>query len=56
MAVAKNRAAVARRMAADALRRGDPNGWFEELYASAALGDAWIPWAEFAPKDRKTHV
>jgi SAM-dependent methyltransferase len=36
-------------MAADALRRGEPNGWFEELYASAHRGQAWVPWADLAP-------
>lgn len=49
VALARNRAAVARRMAAAALERGDPNGWFEELYATADRGEAWVPWAELVP-------
>lgn len=36
-------------MAAAAQARGDPNGWFEELYARAARGEAWVPWARLAP-------
>jgi SAM-dependent methyltransferase len=45
----RNRAATARMMADAAIARGDPNGWFEELYASARQGAAWVPWAELAP-------
>jgi SAM-dependent methyltransferase len=42
----RNRAATARAMADAAIARNDPNGWFEELYASASQGVAWVPWAE----------
>src|SRR3954470_1369137 len=34
--------------AADALARGEPLGWFEELYASASDASA-IPWADLGP-------
>ena len=34
----------ARRLAADALARGDPVGWFERLYAQARVGEALVPW------------
>ncbi|WP_132113279.1 class I SAM-dependent methyltransferase [Actinocrispum wychmicini] len=44
-----NRPAAARRLAAASLGRGDPVGWFEELYAAAGRGEAVVPWAEYIP-------
>jgi len=40
--------AVARDMAARSLAAGDDTGWFEELYAAAAVGEAVVPWADLA--------
>lgn len=34
----------ASRFAAESLERGDPTGWFEELYTAAAAGSAIVPW------------
>src|SRR5690349_8682404 len=42
------RRAGARALAAAALQRGDPTGWFEELYAGAA-GAGEVPWADLVP-------
>jgi SAM-dependent methyltransferase len=39
----------ARRLSAEALRNGDPTGWFERLYADAAQGQAVVPWDRRAP-------
>jgi len=44
--------AVARRLAADSMSRGDVTGWFETLYAAAARGIAEVPWADFKPNPR----
>jgi len=41
--------ATARELAAVHLRRGDPLGWFETLYRSAAGQAAVIPWADLQP-------
>jgi len=38
-----------RRLAADALARGDATGWFEELYRRAGDDLARVPWADLAP-------
>jgi SAM-dependent methyltransferase len=38
-------------MAEAAFRRGDPTGWFEELYAGAAGDESQIPWARRAEAD-----
>ena len=35
---------VSRRIARESLDRDDPTGWFENLYAAAADGDAVVPW------------
>jgi hypothetical protein len=40
--------ATARALAAAALQRGDPTGWFEELYAGAAQAGE-VPWADLVP-------
>jgi SAM-dependent methyltransferase len=39
----------ASRLASESLAARDPTGWFERLYAAAALGDAVVPWARGAP-------
>ena len=39
----------ARRLSGEALREGDPTGWFERLYADAAQGQAIVPWDRRAP-------
>lgn len=39
----------ARAMAIEAVRRGDPTGWFEVLYAEAAGDPARIQWADLMP-------
>jgi SAM-dependent methyltransferase len=39
----------ARRLSGEALRAGDPTGWFERLYAEAAGGQAIVPWDRGAP-------
>jgi len=39
----------ARTLAKLAIERGDPVGWFEQLYAEASRGDAIVPWADLAP-------
>lgn len=40
---------LARSMARRALERGEPLGWFEELYSAARDGAVTVPWAEFHP-------
>jgi SAM-dependent methyltransferase len=40
--------AGARALAAAALQRGDPTGWFEGLYAGAG-GSGDVPWADLVP-------
>jgi SAM-dependent methyltransferase len=37
------------RLSGEAAQDGDPTGWFERLYADAALGQATIPWDRRAP-------
>ena len=39
----------ARELAQQYLKRGDPTGWFEDLYASANGDTGIIPWADLAP-------
>jgi ubiquinone/menaquinone biosynthesis C-methylase UbiE len=39
----------ARALAAEALARGEPTGWFEQLYRESAHGTAVVPWADRAP-------
>jgi SAM-dependent methyltransferase len=46
---AKDRDENARRPSGEATQDGDPTGWFERLYADAALGQAIIPWDRRAP-------
>lgn len=40
--------ALARRLAAESLARGDATGWFEALYRAAAGNVAAVPWADLA--------
>jgi SAM-dependent methyltransferase len=47
--VNSDRDADASRLAAQALTRDDPTGWFERLYAKAATGDAIVPWDREEP-------
>jgi len=44
-----DREADADRLSAAALQSGDPTGWFEQLYAEAAQGQAVIPWDRGGP-------
>lgn len=39
----------ARHFAAEPLAADDPTSWFERLYASAAGGEAVVPWDRGAP-------
>jgi SAM-dependent methyltransferase len=39
----------ARQLAAEYLAKGDPTGWFEQLYREAELGQSVVPWAELQP-------
>lgn len=41
--------AQARALAAAAVAEGEPLRWFEELYDSAARGEAAVPWADLGP-------
>jgi len=41
--------ARAQALAAASLARNDPVGWFEDLYAAAARGDATVPWDDRVP-------
>jgi 2-polyprenyl-3-methyl-5-hydroxy-6-metoxy-1,4-benzoquinol methylase len=44
-----DRGADANRMSAQSYARGDPDGWFETLYAEAAQGRAIVPWDHDTP-------
>ena len=44
-----DRRSAARDLARRALARGEPMGWFEELYAAARDGSVSVPWADLAP-------
>lgn len=39
----------ARQLAAEYLAKGDPTGWFEQLYREAEEGKSIVPWAELQP-------
>jgi SAM-dependent methyltransferase len=39
----------ARELATESLRRGDPLGWFEQLYQEAEQGKCEVPWADLCP-------
>ena len=49
MVPVSDREADADRLSAAALGKGDPIGWFEQLYAEAARGRAVIPWDRGGP-------
>jgi SAM-dependent methyltransferase len=38
-----------RELAAQYAERGDPTGWFEQLYKEGAAGETEIPWADMEP-------
>lgn len=38
-----------KRLAAESLERGDPTGWFENLYSGAAGDTGAVPWAHLEP-------
>ncbi len=42
--------AVTARLAAESFARDDPTGWFEQLYAEAAAGQATVPWDRDEPE------
>ena len=46
--------ALARRLAAESLERGDPTGWFDVLYQKAAGDSDMIPWALLRPHTHLT--
>lgn len=41
--------ARARELAAEYLAKGEPTGWFEQLYREAEKGTARVPWADLTP-------
>jgi ubiquinone/menaquinone biosynthesis C-methylase UbiE len=41
--------ARARELAAEYLAKGDPTGWFEQLYREAETGASVVPWADLQP-------
>ena len=45
----QEREADANRLSAAALKADDPTGWFEQLYAEAAAGQAIVPWDRGEP-------
>ena len=42
----------ARQLAAEFYRKGDPIGWFEQLYQEGEAGKSVIPWANLCPNSR----
>src|SRR3989440_723573 len=40
---------LVQKLASESLRRGDPTGWFEQLYAGAAGNTDVIPWVRLLP-------
>src|SRR5436190_20347535 len=40
---------LVQKLASESLRRGDPTGWFEQLYAQATGNSDVIPWARLLP-------
>jgi 2-polyprenyl-3-methyl-5-hydroxy-6-metoxy-1,4-benzoquinol methylase len=42
----------ARELAAEFNRKGDPIGWFEQLYQEGEAGKSVIPWANLCPNSR----
>lgn len=47
-----DRRSRARELAAEYIRKGDPVGWFEELYQEAERGEATVPWNVLEPNPR----
>src|SRR6266446_6050419 len=41
--------ARARELAAEFNRKGDPTGWFEQLYREGEAGKSTVPWANLYP-------
>ncbi len=39
----------AKELAEEFLAKGDPTGWFEQLYREAAEGTTVVPWADLRP-------
>src|SRR2546430_1332162 len=39
----------ARELAAEFRRKGDPTGWFEQLYQEGEAGKSTVPWANLCP-------
>lgn len=39
----------ARELAAEFNKKGDPTGWFEQLYQEGEAGKSIVPWADFRP-------
>lgn len=39
----------ARQLAAEYVVKGDPTGWFEQIYREAEQGAAEVPWADLCP-------
>jgi len=42
----------ARQLASEFLAKGDPTGWFEQLYREAEEGGSAVPWAELRPNPK----
>ncbi len=42
----------ARRLAAEYLAKGDPTGWFEQLYREGEEGKSVVPWVELRPNSK----
>lgn len=49
-----NERARARELAAEFLAKGDPTGWFEQLYQEAEEGKSSIPWADLQSNSNLT--
>jgi len=47
--------ARARELAAEFNRKGDPTGWFEQLYQEGEAGKSTVPWANLRPNSRLLH-
>jgi len=47
--------ARARELASEFNRKGDPTGWFEQLYQEGEAGKSAVPWASLRPNPRLLH-
>lgn len=45
----------ARELASEFNRKGDPIGWFEQLYQEGEAGKSTVPWASLRPNPRLLH-